>query len=85
MRGLEILSLGCVVVSGVFAIPKPFTPYEAPKFGSIAGDDEASGAKLMLKRTTGSAEVHLEIARVQAVNRAYKKFAKRLRCLRVIS
>lgn len=72
MRGLDILSLGLILATGVWGIPKPYTPYEMPHFG----DGAPAGAKLALKRSA-EPQVHQEIARVQAVNRAFKKFAKR--------
>ena len=73
MRGLEFLGVWGVFATGVWGIP--FTPYELPKFGESAG----TGTKLALKRSIEPTDLHLEIARVQAVNRAFKKFSKRLR------
>ena len=73
MRGLDILGLGLILATGVLGIPNPFTPYEVPQYGKVA---PAAGAKLALKRSA-EPQVHQEIARVQAVNRAFKKFAKR--------
>jgi hypothetical protein len=81
MRCLEFLGIWGVLATGVWGIP--FTPYELPKFGESTG--EGTGTKLSLKRSIGPAEVHLEIARVQAVNRAFKKFSKRLRYCDVCS
>lgn len=72
MRSWDILSLGLILTTGAWGIPKPFTPYEMPQYGEVA----PAGAKLALKRSA-EPQVHQEIARVQAVNRAYKKFAKR--------
>jgi len=72
---LEILGIWIALATGVWGVP--FTPYEANRFG--AGSDVAPGVgtKLALKRSVVDSDVHLEIARVQAVNRAFKKFAKR--------
>ena len=75
MRGLELLGIWVILASGVWGIP--FTPYESPLFGE--GGVTETGTKLMLKRTMQLDGVHPEIARVQAVNRAFKKFSKRLR------
>jgi hypothetical protein len=76
MRILEILVL-LGVTGGVLATP--FTPYRRPNFGGSAPSPPApQGATLKLKRTPEPVDVHPEIARVQAVNRAFKKFAKRL-------
>lgn len=74
MKGFEILGIFAILGTGVWGIP--FTPYEAPHFGGSVGDG-ATGAKLALKRSGESTDVHVEIARVQAVNRAFKKFSKR--------
>jgi len=74
MRGLEILGIWIVLAWRVLGIP--FTPYEAPHFGGTTGD--GTGTTLTLKRSVEPASVHVEIARVQAVNRAFKKFSKRL-------
>jgi hypothetical protein len=73
MRDLQLLSVIFILVVGVLGIPRPFTP----DFG-IARENNGHGTKLLLKRFEGSVTVHPEIARVQAVNRAYKKFSKRL-------
>jgi hypothetical protein len=76
MRLLEILVFAITFGNGVWGIP--FTPYEAPHFGGVEGNTvPGSGTKLALKRAPEPVEVHPEIARVQAVNRAFKKFAKR--------
>lgn len=72
MKVLVIAALAVLLGEGVWATP--FTPYEAPHFGD---GGSGGGTKLKLKRAEGSREVHIEIARVQAVNRAFKKFAKR--------
>jgi len=63
---------------GVWGVP--FRPYEVPHFGGASGSggsDGAGTAKLALKRSPEPRNVHPEIARVQAVNRAFKKFAGR--------
>lgn len=82
MKG--ILSIcACVLlgIEGVWGIP--FIPYEAPHYdpsGETSGQSVApvAGTKLALKRSTvPETDTHLEIRRVQAINRAYKKFAKR--------
>ena len=74
--GVKICSV-FLLVSGVWGIP--FTPYERPHFGgaTTGADVPEPGTTLSLKRSAEPAGVHLEIARVQAVNRAFKKFSKR--------
>ena len=72
MKVLGIAALVVFLGEGVWGTP--FTPYEAPHFGD---GGSGGGTKLKLRRTEVSREVHIEIARVQAVNRAFKKFAKR--------
>jgi hypothetical protein len=72
MKVLSIAALVWLLGEGVWGIP--FTPYEVPHFGD---GGTAGGTKLLLKRAEVSREVHIEIARVQAVNRAFKKFSKR--------
>jgi hypothetical protein len=77
MKGLGSLGIWIALTSGVWGIP--FTPYEAPHYvGTIEGGDNVPGTKLMLKRSAEADGIHPEIARVQAVNRAFKKFSKRL-------
>jgi len=76
MKGFGIC-LVVLVVSGVSGIP--FIPYEAPHFGGKSVPE--SGTTLKLKRSPEPVGVHLEIARVQAINRAYKKFSKRYKIL----
>ena len=71
MKVFSVAVLAVLLGEGVWGIP--FTPYEAPHFGGSG----AGGTKLLLKRSQVSREVHVEIARVQAVNRAFKKFSKR--------
>jgi len=71
MKVFSVAVLAVLLGEGVWGIP--FTPYEAPHFGGGG----AGGTKLLLKRSQVSREVHVEIARVQAVNRAFKKFSKR--------
>ena len=73
MKGFGILGIWITLANGVWGIP--FRPYESHQFG---GGSEGSGAKLALKRSAEPEGVHPEIARVQAVNRAFKKFEKRL-------
>jgi hypothetical protein len=75
MRGLEILCLVLGITSGVSAVPRPFTPYQPPNYGATGG--VGKGTSLKLKRTPEPVDVHPEIARVQALNRAFKKFSKR--------
>jgi hypothetical protein len=59
-------------------MPNPFTPYVAPHFDPTQeGKVSAPGMRLALKRSPEPVDVHPEIARVQARNRAFKKFAKR--------
>ena len=63
---------------GVWGVP--FRPYEVPHFGGAdgsSGSDTVGTTKLALKRSPEPQNVHPEIARVQAVNRAFKKFAGR--------
>jgi len=63
---------------GVWGVP--FRPYEGPHFGGVGGSggsDTAGTTKLALKRSPEPQNVHPEIARVQAVNRAFKKFGGR--------
>jgi len=69
----------CVLLLGIEGVwGVPFVPYEAPQFDSASGQSLASGTKLALKRSPVSeTDTHWEIKRVQAINRAYKKFAKR--------
>ena len=71
MKVLGIAVLAVLFGEGVWG--SPFTPYEAPHFG----DGATGGTKLALKRAEVARDVHVEIARVQAVNRAFKKFSKR--------
>jgi hypothetical protein len=73
MKGFGIWGIWVVLVTGVCGAP--FTPYEANRFG--ASGAAGAGTKLALKRSVVESDVHPEIARVQAVNRAFKKFAKR--------
>jgi hypothetical protein len=73
MRFLGILGTWLGLTAVVWGVP--FTPYEPPHFGGA--DAAGEGIKLALKRSPEPSGVHLEIARVQAVNRAFKKFAKR--------
>ena len=78
MRGLDILGIWVSLIMGVWGLPNPFTPYVAPQFGTAQGNGaQAPGMKLALKRSLERMDVHPEIARVQARNRAFKKFAKR--------
>lgn len=73
MKGFGIWGIWVVLVTGVWGAP--FRPYEANRFGGSGA--AGAGTKLALKRSVVESDVHLEIARVQAVNRAFKKFAKR--------
>lgn len=74
MKTLGVLCIWVVLVIGVLGVP--FLPYEPPRLDPSALA-QVGGAKLALKRGVPTGNVHREIARVQAVNRAYKKFAKR--------
>lgn len=77
MRGLGSFGIWIILATGVWGIP--FTPYETPHFGGATeGGDSVPGTKLTLKRSAEPDGVHPEIARVQAINRAFKKFSKRL-------
>ena len=73
MKGLIDLGILVALATGVWGVP--FTPYEANRFGGPGAPEV--GTKLALKRSVVQSDVHIEIARVQAVNRAFKKFAKR--------
>jgi len=76
MKTLNVLSVWTLLVLGILAVP--FRPYEPPHFGGVqASATPEVGPKLALKRSISTNDIHPEIARVQAVNRAYKKFAKR--------
>ena len=73
MKGLVDLGILVALATGAWGVP--FTPYEANRFGG--SDVPGVGTKLALKRSVVLSDLHVEIARVQAVNRAFKKFAKR--------
>ena len=73
MKGFGILGIWITLASGVWGIP--FRPYEPHQVGGASGGEP--GTKLALKRSAEPEGVHPEIARVQAVNRAFKKFEKR--------
>jgi hypothetical protein len=76
MIGFLDLGIWVALATGVWGAP--FTPYDGTRFdGFGAPDAPGTGTKLALKRSVVQSDVHLEIARVQAVNRAFKKFAKR--------
>jgi hypothetical protein len=78
MHGTKVWGILVVLVTTAGVWGLPFTPYEGNRFGAaVGGDAPGGGTTLALKRSAGSEDVHLEIARVQAVNRAFKKFAKR--------
>jgi hypothetical protein len=77
MKGLEFLYLGIAFTStAVWGLP--FIPYSAPHYGD-AGQPTPSeqGVSLKLARSIVQTDVHPLIARAQAANRAYKKFAGR--------
>ena len=73
MKGFLNLGIWVTLATGVWGAP--FTPYDANRFDGFGAP--GAGTKLALKRSVVQSDVHLEIARVQAVNRAFKKFAKR--------
>jgi hypothetical protein len=76
MKSLGIWCLGfATATTGVWGLP--FTPYASPHFGGGDQNVGESGATLKLKRAVVETDVHPLIARAQAVNRAYKKFAGR--------
>ena len=73
MKGFVDFGILVALATGVWGVP--FTPYEGNRFDDF--DAPGVGTKLTLKRSAVQSDVHVEIARVQAVNRAFKKFAKR--------
>ena len=78
MLFVQYFGVSLSLAIAVSAFPKPFTPYEPPHFGGADANNDDGGFKLMLKRTPDTTDgTHVEIARVQAVNRAFKKFSKR--------
>lgn len=78
MRSLDVLGICFVLITDVWGLSNPFTPYIAPHSKATEGNGaHALGVKLALKRSPEPLDVHPEIARVQARNRAFKKFAKR--------
>jgi len=77
MKGLGYWCLGVAcATTGVWGLP--FTPYTAPQFGGAGTQGSTDqGLSIKLKRSIVETDVHPLIARAQAGNRAYKKYAPR--------